>query len=255
VIEMKLTFLGTGASWGAPVWSCDCKGCTSTNPKNKRMRSSLLIEIGDIKIVIDCGPDFHRQMMKHEIRRVDHVLITHHHDDHTAGISQLGAANGTILETPADVWDYWFPSNDGRKTWLERRKVVFQDFKPKNIGNVAIDSIKLEHKMPFVKDAPCYGYVFRSPDFSFAYCSDYNKILEPEKVENLDLLISCGTQFQPELGHVGIVGSVEIFRRFKPKKMILTHIGHMLEHTELEEYLKEQNLFPQISVAYDGLKI
>lgn len=252
---MKLKFLGTGGLLGSPVWNCDCETCTSDNPKNKRFRSALFIDANGKNIIIDCGPDFSHQLINNKIRRIDLGLITHAHGDHTGDIAQYTVAKNCTIEAPEDVFNDLFGKIDN-KEWLIKRNpgLVLQNFAPKIINGVSIDTVKLEHQKDTQQTpAPCYGYLFNDGKVSFAYCSDYNKILEPEKVKGLDLLISDASGWENDgRGHVGVDGSIEVFKELKPKKMLLTHLPHRIEYNKLVNYLEPHK---GIEPAYDGMEI
>lgn len=250
---IKLTFLGTGGVLGIPVWSCECKTCTSSNSKNNRLRPSLFIQIDDINILIDMGQDLRQQLMMHHIKRLDYAFLTHMHGDHKNGMEELSAADNVILEIPREV----IPLMDsGSLEWLGKRNpsIQIKPFEKKQINSFEIDTIRLKHDKDFsIKDVPCFGYIFRSKDFSFAYLSDFNCVLEPDKLEDLNLIISDGCRWENiGIGHLGIKENVDLYKRYKPKRMLLTHIHHTTEHEEANAYLKE---FGSIELAYDGLEI
>lgn len=252
---MIIKFLGTGGVCGVPYWNCSCKVCKSKNKKDKRLRPSVFVKIANKNIVIDFGPDFRTQLLKYKIRKLDYVFLTHAHGDHINGSMELSKQPKLIFETPREVLDDFLIHHTSTKDWLEKRNpsITIQNFSKKIVNGVSIDAIKLEHKKDFAsREIPCYGYVFRSKKFSFAYLSDYSKILEPEKLKDLDLIISDGAYIEPKYGHVGVEGSIEIFNEFKPKKMILTHLSHHSLHNDLSKKLKK---FGNIDVAYDGLVI
>ena len=251
---MKITFLGTGGVHSLPQWGCDCKTCVSADPKNTRFRPVLLVEINDKSIAIDFGNDFSHQLKKFGVKKLDYIFLTHAHGDHYRGSEVLGIVKNCTFIAHKDVMQV-LEQRVGMD-WVRKRNpsLVIKEFEPMTVEGVTIDAVKLEHQKDFQKDpCPCYGFVFRGKDFSFAYCTDYNRILEPEKLQSLDLLISgaCGWK-DFGVGHVGVEGAVEVYKQLKPKKMILTHINHYTEHNEVAEFVKQ---FGDIEVAFDGLVI
>ena len=252
---MKIVFLGTGGVHGMPIWNCSCNVCKSKNVKNKRLRSALYINSGNKNICIDCGSDFRAQLLKYKIRRLDYVFVTHCHADHINGIPELSTQKNLKLESSKEVLNELHLRWGSSAKWLKTRNptIKIQEFKPQTISGIKIDSIKLEHQKDYIKEpTPCLGYVFQSKKFKFAYLSDYSKILEPEKLKNLDLMISDGNNMKTKHGHVGVEGSIKVYNQLKPKKMLLTHIRHTEDHNKLTNYLKK---FGNIGVAYDGMKI
>ncbi|MCT4611748.1 MAG: MBL fold metallo-hydrolase [Clostridia bacterium] len=253
---MKIKFLGTGGVMGVPVWNCDCHVCKSEDRRDRRYRSSVLIKIDEVNIIIDFGQDFRNQLIENEIKYINYAFLTHAHRDHVGGIEQLATAENAIFEAPEDVMEEHLAKEGSSRNWLETRNksITIQAFTKKKIKEYEVDTVKLEHKKDYSDiEVPCYGYVFKSPNFKFAYISDYNKVLEPDKIKNLDLIISDGNGLNDKgHGHVGINGSIKIYKEYKPKRMILTHLKHELTHTEMQEYVEK---FGNIEIAYDGLEI
>lgn len=253
---LKIKFLGTGGVCGVPIWNCGCKVCKSQNPKDKRMRSSIFVQIDNKKIAVDFGPDFRNQLLKNKIKKLDYVFLTHAHGDHMNGYMELSRQKNLILESPKKVLEEFFERLGSSRKWLEIRNptIKIRPFKKKKIGGVVIDTIALKHQKDYDKKyMPCFGFLFKSPDFSFAYLSDYDEILEPEKLQNIDLLISDGNGFDhSKTGHIGIKGSIDVFKKFRPKRMLMTHINHTTGHKFLIDYVKK---FGNIDIAYDGMEL
>ena len=253
---MEIVFLGTGSVMGVPVWNCNCPVCKSDNPKDNRFRSSLLIKINDKNIVIDFGQDFRTQLLNNKIEKLDYAFLTHAHGDHYYGVEQLSTSENLILETPNDVLEEYYERSGFSKNWLKTRNktITVRPFEKKVINGITIDTVKLEHKKDYSDTCvPCYGYVFESERFKIAYLSDYNKILEPEKLSGCDLIISDGAGIDNKgKGHVGINGSIEVYKELKPKKMILTHLNHSMCHDDMKDYVKKHG---NIDIAFDGMKI
>lgn len=257
---MEIIFLGTGGVNGVPAWSCFCKTCKvarTKKGKNVRTRSSIIVRSGKKTVLVDIGPDFRSQMLREKICKINHVLITHTHMDHTASLIDLKVADNAVLEMPRPVLKDMRYSRKGFENYLKKRnpKLTIREFKPEKVGSMHIDSIKLRHSKDYTKNInPCYGYLFKEKGYKVAYISDFDKIFNKEKVKNLDLLICDGTFMNKRRGHIGIKGGIKLYKELKPKKMLFTHITHhyQLPHKELEEYVKK---FGNIRVAWDGLRI
>lgn len=252
--RMKIRFLGTGGVCGIPIWNCNCELCKSKDSKDKRLRPAIFIQIGNKNIAIDFGPDFRQQLLKNKIKKLDYVFLTHAHADHMNGYMELSTQKNLIFEAPKEVFKRFFEKCT--RSWLNTRNptIKINSFKKKKIGDVIIDTVALKHQKDYEKKrVPCFGYLFKSKNFSFAYLSDYNEVLEPEKLENLDLLVSDGCGFDySKIGHMGIKGSVDIFKKFKPKRMLITHINHTTGHKFLNDYVRK---FGNIEIAFDGMQL
>lgn len=251
----KILFLGTGSICGVPEWNCDCFVCTSENVKDKRLRSSLFIELDHTNILIDFGPDLRTQLLKYSIKKFDYVFLTHAHSDHINGYMELSRQKNLIFEAHEKVLQSFDKRIGQGVSWLKTRSpdMIFRSMEKTKIENFTIETVLLNHKKDYTEEVPpCSGFVFRSSDFSFAYLTDYIEILEEDKLYDLDLIISDSTHLESKHGHVGVQNAVEIAKKLNPQRMLFTHISHTLSHEFLEDYLKP---FENIGVAYDGLTI
>lgn len=252
---MNIKFLGTGTVMGVPIWNCECSVCKSLDKKDKRYRSSVLITINNKNIIIDFGQDFRNQLIENHIKKIDYAFLTHAHRDHCSGVENLATAKDVVFMAPKDVLEEFNQLQGSSKDWLKTRNktITIKEFSPLSIDDVKVDTVKLEHKKDWGVDVPCYGYIFSNNKFKFAYMSDFNKILEMEKLKDCDLIVSDGNGLDNiGHGHVGINGSIEIYKTLKPKKMILTHLKHDMLHSEVVEYVKK---YGNIDVAYDGMEL
>ncbi|MDR0931198.1 MAG: MBL fold metallo-hydrolase [Clostridiales bacterium] len=252
---MKLKFLGTGGVLGTPVWNCNCKACTSEDARNVRMRPSFLVQLANTNIIIDFGKDFHQQVLKYSLPHIDFAFLTHAHQDHIGGFEQFSSNGKCIVTMPTSVFnDFW---KDSSADWITARnpEMLLSAFQGvRKIENFSISPVKLNHNKDFSPNyVPAYGYVFRSDDFSFAYLGDHDKVLEPEKLENLDLLITDGNRWEDNgWGHAGIAGGLKEYEKYKPKRMIFTHLSHDIEHNDAQWHVRQ---IGNIDIAYDGMEV
>ncbi|MDR1694689.1 MAG: MBL fold metallo-hydrolase [Lactobacillaceae bacterium] len=254
---MKIKFLGTGGNIGTPVWNCDCKTCRSADLKNKRMRASLFLTTDDnTNILIDFGPDLRQQLLQNNIRKIDYAFLTHTHGDHTHGFEQLSRQeNIKILMTKEVLQE--FEKNKGALEWFKKRNpsADIKNFDSITVDGIKITPIKLIHQKDYSKEPfPCVGFIFEDPKFRFAYLSDYNAISGDDNLlYNLDLIVSDANSWKDNgIGHAGIEENIQLYKKYKPRKLLLTHINHTVEHNESLKYCKA---YGNIEPAYDGLEL
>ena len=251
---MKITFLGTGTSQGIPVISSSHPVCLSADKRDKRLRVSILIEWEAHAYVIDCGPDFRYQMLRENVSKIDGVIFTHEHADHTAGLDDLrpfsfqsGAvpvyAQKRVLENLAYRFDYIFNEKDkypGAPS-VHQIEVKNASF---HIENLEVIPIEVNHGKIKI-----FGYRFNN----VAYLTDVKTIddNEKEKLKDLDILIINAIRHKWHYSHLNLEEALNIIEELKPKKTYLTHISHHLGfHAEVDKELPE-NVF----LAYDKLVI
>ncbi len=253
--KLKITFLGTGTSQGVPVIACKCDICLSNNLKDKRLRSSILIEKDNTLIVIDAGPDFRQQMLRQEINRVDAIVLTHEHKDHIGGLDDVRAFN-YILKKPMDIYAEKRVLED-----IKNHDFAYAFAKKKYPGVPQMNLIEIdnsEFSVGNIKFMPVRGIHLKLPVFgyridNFAYITDMNfiSIEEKEKLKNLDVLVITALRIRPHLSHFNLEQALEIIAEVKPKKAYLTHISHYLGlYDELEKSLPKN-----VHLAYDNLSI
>jgi phosphoribosyl 1,2-cyclic phosphate phosphodiesterase len=251
---MKLSFLGTGTSQGVPVITCRCDVCTSTDKRDKRLRSSILVETGDRTIVIDTGPDFRQQMLRVGVQNLDAVLYTHGHRDHIAGLDDIRAFN-FITRRPMDVYaeervvralQNEFPYIFAERSYpgIPRVNVHLIDTSPFNVNGVGVIPVRALHYR-----LPVLGFRIGS----MAYVTDANHIPEDElpKLEELDVLIICALRKKEHISHYNLDQALAVIKRLRPRSAYLTHIGHQLGlHAEVEK-----DLPGGVHLAYDELDL
>lgn len=251
---MKITFLGTGTSQGIPVIGSDHPVCLSSNPKDKRLRVSVLLQWDNYSYVIDCGPDFRQQMLANQVKRIDGILFTHEHADHTMGMDDIRPfffrqgdipiyAHQRVLESLRQRFEYIFTSENkypGAPSVTENR---IHD-EPFELSGIKITPINVMHNRLQV-------YGFRIKDF--AYITDAKTIAEEEvqKLDGVKCLVVNALRREPHHSHFNLEEAISFINRVQPQKAYLTHISHLLGfHEEVERSLPDN-----IYIAYDNLKI
>ena len=250
---IKVRFLGTGTSQGIPIIGIDHPVCKSKNPKDRRLRSSVLVIWDNTNFVIDCGPDFRMQMLEADCKKVDAILYTHEHSDHVAGLD--------------DIRPFFFkqgkiPIYAHKRVLGELKKRFYYIFdknyaypgSPKVEENVVSSKIIIDNKevIPISalhKDLQVYGYRFKN----FAYLTDVKTINKKEidKLSGIDVLVINALRIEEHYSHFNLEQALEFISKVKPRKAYLTHISHMLGfHNEVEKILPEN-----VYLAYDGLEI
>ena len=251
---MKITFLGTGTSQGVPVIACECNICTSTNSKDKRLRTSILIEKGNTTVVIDSGPDFRQQMLTANVKKLDAIVFTHEHKDHVAGLDDVRAFNykysndmpvygNTNVEAKLKKeFDYIFEQS--HIPGVPRINYHVIDQKPFTIGDITFTPIHVRHAQ-----LPVLG--FRIDDF--VYITDANFIAEKEfaKLKNVGTLVLNALRKESHLSHFTLQQALEMTHKINPKCTYFTHISHQLgKHNDVLQELPNT-----VTLAYDGLSI
>ncbi|WP_214069996.1 MBL fold metallo-hydrolase [Mucilaginibacter sp. dw_454] len=251
---MKVTFLGTGTSQGVPVIACGCEVCTSADTRDKRLRSSILIEAEDKIVVIDSGPDFRYQMLRANVQRLDAVVYTHEHKDHVAGMDDIRAFNFKQQE-PMNIYA------DARVQAALMREFpyVFAEFKYPGIPQVNIHPIGLDpfdigsiHFIPIEVlhyKLPVLG--FRINDFTYITDAKTVSPEEKEKIKGTKILVINALQMQSHISHFTLDEAVAFAQEIGAETTYFTHISHRLgKHADVELTLP-----PGIKLAVDGLQI
>lgn len=251
---MIITFLGTGTSQGVPVIACECEVCHSMDFHDIRTRSSVHIDLDGMSLVIDTGPDFRHQILRERIKRLDAILYTHEHKDHTGGLDDVRSFNfkqkmdmpifaePRVLKQLKQEYEYVFSTT--KYPGVPRVVTTEIDSSPFQFKGLNIIPIRLHHH-----NLPVLGFRVGS----FSYITDANRISEEEKkkIEGSEVLVINALQKEPHISHFNLNEALSIIDDLKPKKAFITHISHKLGfHKEVSNELPEN-----VNLAYDGLKI
>lgn len=251
---MKITFLGTGTSQGIPVIGSNHPVCLSTNKKDKRLRVSVLIEWDKYSYVIDCGPDFRYQMLRANVSRIDGILFTHEHADHTAGLDDIRPfffqqgdipvyAHKRVMNALERRFDYIFETENKYPGAPSVKKIIIEN-KPFALGNLNIVPINGYHN-----NLQVFGFKFGD----FAYLTDMKTVddNEIEKLKGVKVLVVNALREQKHESHFNLKEALDFIEKVKPEKAYLTHISSLLGfHDEVEKKLPK-NVF----LAYDNLEL
>ncbi|MEO0572367.1 MAG: MBL fold metallo-hydrolase [Bacteroidota bacterium] len=253
--HLQVTFLGTGTSQGIPIIGSKHPVCLSSNPKDKRLRVSVLISHKAHNYIIDCGPDFRQQMLANPIERLDAILFTHEHSDHTAGIDDIRPfffrqgdipiyAHERVVQSLKRRFDYIFADED-RYPGAPAVTVNLMDKEtPFQLGDLEVLPVEVFHNR-----LPVLG--FRIMDF--AYLTDVKQVEEAEagKLKNLKVLVISALRIEPHYSHFNLEEALAFAKEIGAERTYFTHISHLLGfHDEVEAQLPDG-----IHLAYDNLKI
>ena len=281
--KAKLTFLGTGTSQGVPMIGCDCPVCRSTDPRDKRLRASALVEYGGLTILVDAGPDFRTQMLRAGVKHLDAILLTHNHKDHTGGLDDVRSFN--LLEAkPVNIYcqeyveqslrreySYAFAekkypgapewnihrigrdpflvhSNAGERTLVWESGVGYHSEEPSGAERVPpVEVIPIQGWHHKEKGLSVLGFRFGN----IAYLTDMNQIEESEldKLQGLDAVTLNCVKITPHYSHFSLQEALDLFARIGAKESYITHISHLLPAHESFAAM----LPPHVHPAYDGL--
>ena len=251
---LKITFLGTGTSSGVPMIGCGCNVCTSTNKKDKRLRSSILVESETTALVVDTTPDFRYQMLRANVQKLDAVLFTHPHKDHIAGLDDVRAYN-YFQQKPMELYanslteeaikrEFAYAFSDKKYPGIPNLNLNTIDDKPFMIGDITVVPILVWHlKMPVL------GFRFGK----FTYITDANKIEEDEKekIKGSDAMVLNALRKESHISHFTLDEAVAMVQELAVPKAYFTHISHQLgKHEDINNALPNG-----IFLAFDGQEL
>ncbi|WEK37457.1 MAG: MBL fold metallo-hydrolase [Candidatus Pseudobacter hemicellulosilyticus] len=251
---LTITFLGTGTSGGVPMIACDCRVCTSPDKKDKRLRSSILVQSEKTTLVVDSGPDFRYQMLRAQVKKLDGIVFTHSHKDHVAGLDDVRAFNYFSQKAM-----HVYASEETQEVIVREFPYAFYETKypgvpeitlhtisaqPFMVGDIPIQPILVWHlKMPVL------GFRFGK----FTYITDANRI-DPEekaKIAGSGVLVLNTLRKEQHISHYSLSEGVALAQELAPEQTWFTHLGHQMgRHEEVDAELP-----PGINIAYDGLVV
>ena len=255
---MKATFLGTGTSAGIPVIGCDCPVCTSTDPRNKRRRTSLYVEGDDgTCVLVDTPPDFREQAIAYRLPRIDAVLFTHAHADHIFGFDDIRRYN-TIQDavipayaaaaTMADLKRVFNYIGQEKVPGFYRPRIDFIEFSGAfDVGGIEVEPLPVVHG-----PRSTHGFLFRAEGHTLAYVPDCHEMSDTvvEKLRGIDGMILDALHHRPHKTHLTVEDSVALLGRIGAKRSFVVHLCHDLDHETTQAALP-----PGIEVSHDGLVV
>jgi phosphoribosyl 1,2-cyclic phosphate phosphodiesterase len=251
---MKVSFLGTGTSQGVPIIACNCAVCQSNDPRDKRLRSSVLVEKNGFQIVIDTGPDFRQQMLREKVEKLDAVVFTHEHKDHIAGFDDIRGFNWREKK-PMEVYgnmnvefalkrDFHYAFGESKYPGVPKLNLHVIDKEPFKIGPLEIRPIEVMHyKLPVLG--------FRIEDFTYITDANFISDSEKEKIKGSRILVLNALKKSEHISHFSLNEAIDLAKELDVEKTYFTHISHQMGfHSEVSK-----DLPVDIELAYDELQI
>ncbi|MBR5887369.1 MAG: MBL fold metallo-hydrolase [Akkermansia sp.] len=253
---MKVLFLGSGTSTGVPVIGCQCDVCCSADPRNKRLRSSVLVQSATTTLLIDSCPDLRQQALRHNLTAIDSVIYTHEHLDHTTGFDDMRAfcwnredklplyAGPSCLAHLKRMFAWAFSEQNTYKGYI-RPAAHNHGGAPFIVGDIEITPVPVEHA-----SVETFGYVFRAEGRSFGYVPDIKVLPETSRplLQGLDALAMDALTTREHHTHITVAENVKLMQQLAPTRGFLTHCGHAVDYESTARILPTF-----MAPAYDGL--
>jgi phosphoribosyl 1,2-cyclic phosphate phosphodiesterase len=252
--SFNITFLGTGTSSGVPMIGCRCSVCTSADPRDQRLRSSIHIRSASTSLVVDAGPDFRTQMLRASVNQLDAVLLTHAHKDHIAGLDDVRAYNH-FQQKPMSLFadprteeavrrDYYYAFSDTKYPGTPEIDLFSIGEEPFVVGDIPVTPIRVMHlKMPVLG--------FRFGDFTYITDANYIEAAELDKIRGSRVLVLNALRKEKHLSHFTLAEAIELGQGLEVPEVYFTHISHQLG---LHEVIQGE-LPSGFHLAFDGLQI
>ena len=251
---LHITFLGTGTSSGVPMIACNCEVCSSANAKDKRLRSSIMVQSKTTTIVVDTTPDFRYQMLRENVKNVDAILFTHPHKDHVAGLDDIKAFNyfnkkaidvyANELTTKALKNEFYYVFAENKYPGVPDINLHLIDSDPFLVGDIMVTPVKVWHL-----NMPVLGFRFGS----FTYITDANRIeaIELQKIKGSEILVLNALRQEPHISHFTLQQAIDLADDLQIPQTYFTHISHQLGlHNAISKILPNGK-----NLAYDGLQL
>jgi phosphoribosyl 1,2-cyclic phosphate phosphodiesterase len=260
---MKLRFLGTGTSYGVPYIGCPCEVCHSMDPRDKRLRASILVEDEDseghlLRLLVDTGPDFRAQMLRADVDYLSAVLWTHLHNDHIIGLDDIrpltdrqgyidGYADEPTFKRLSSVFDYIFIQNRNHGGFPRVTPHVIEPWQTMKFGEIQVTPLPIFHGT-----RPIFSYEFVKGDRRIVYATDCSQIPDDtlERMKGCDVFIVDALRHTEHPNHFSLKQALEATQKIGPERAFFTHITHDLGHAETEATLP-----PHVRIAFDGLEL
>lgn len=281
ISDVRFTFLGTGTSAGVPAIGCDCAVCTSPDPRDRRLRTSALVEFKDARgqeraILIDAGPDLREQALRHGMKRLDAILFTHNHVDHTWGLDEVRRFNA-IQDAPIDVYADAHTDAHLRRVYthiFERDRNVNDSFVATLIGHrvqpgraFTVHGLRITPVPLLHGKLPVLGYRLEAAEgdvvgmgsgpLPLAYCTDVSAIPTESwaMLQGLETLVLDALRDRRHPTHLTLDQALGIAERIDARRTFFVHMSHDLGHAETTARLEESGHAPRAGLAHDGLTL
>lgn len=260
---MRLRFLGTGTSYGVPYIGCDCAVCRSDDPRDQRLRASILVEDASTepvtRLIVDTGPDFRVQMLRAKVNFLSAILWTHSHNDHIIGLDDVrplsdrqgyipGFADARTMARLSSVFDYCLIQNRDHGGFPRVSPHTIEPFQTLQFGEIAVTALPISHG----RAGEILAFEFEKSGRRIVYASDCAQIPDDslQRMKGCEIFIVDALRHTAHPNHFNIEGALDAIEKINPQRAFFTHITHDLGHEETEKELPER-----VRIAFDGLEL